>query len=135
MRAFRPVALVAALVVCAWFVIGIRQAQDLNVATSILAAGQAAPAHELTIAAEALRSAKFLNPDQNVNILRGRLAIARGQDRQAQQILGAVTRKEPLNLEGWIWFTGANLGNKREGLIGTARIAQLDPLDTRAPRR
>jgi predicted Zn-dependent protease len=134
-RVFRPIALVVTLVLCAWFVIGIRQAHDLSTATDIVAAGRAAPAHQLAIAAAALRSAKFLNPDQNVNILRGRLAIVRGQLGQAQQILGAVTRREPLNLEAWIWLTGANLGNKPEARIGSARIAELDPLDARVARR
>jgi predicted Zn-dependent protease len=134
-RVLRPVGVVVALMLCAWFVIGIRQANGVSTATDVVAAGRGAPAHQVASAAAALRSAEFLNPDQNVNILRGRLAIARGQLRQAQQILAQVTRREPLNLEAWIWFTGANLGNKSEARIGSARIAELDPLDARVGRR
>jgi hypothetical protein len=127
--------MIAALGVCGWFVIGIRQAQDLSAATSIVAAGHAAGPGRLAAAAADLRSAAFLDPDQEVNILRGRLTIARGQVALARRILASVTRAEPMNLEAWIWFTGASLGSPREGRIGTARIAQLDPLDAHLVRR
>lgn len=135
MRLLRPGLLIVALLVCAWFAIGIRQAHDVAAATTIVQAGRAAGPHELSVAAGELHSAAFLNPDQEVNIWRGRLAIERGEVHRAQQILGAVTREEPQNLEAWIWFTGASLGNSREARIGTARIAQLDPIDARPARR
>lgn len=122
---------VVALAVCGWFVVGTRQAHDLAAATSIVDAGRGAGPDRLAAAAADLHSAAFLDPDQEVNILRGRLAIARGQVPLARRILTGVTRSEPMNLEAWIWFTGASLGSPREGRIGTARIAQLDPLDAR----
>ena len=131
MRLIRPALLILALAVCAWFVIGIRQAHSIGAATSIVEIGRAAGPRKLAVAAEDLRSAAFLNPDQTVNILRARLAIIRGQLSHAQQILLRVTQNEPLNLEAWIWFTGASLGNSHEARIGTARIAQLDPIDAR----
>ena len=122
---------VVALAVCGWFVIGVRQAQDLAAATSVVQTGGAAGPERLAAAAADLHSAAFLDPDQEVNILRGRLAIARGEVLQARRILTGVTHAEPMNLEAWIWFTGASLGSPREARIGTARIAQLDPLDAR----
>lgn len=131
----RPTVLIVALAASAWFVIGIRQARDIATASSIVEAGQSAGRSELAAAAEMLHSAAFLNPDQEVNILRGRLAIARGQLSRARQILGTVVREEPLNLEAWIWFTAVYLGDLREGRIGAARIAQLDPIDARRLRR
>ncbi|HUE26442.1 MAG TPA: hypothetical protein VMP89_06680, partial [Solirubrobacteraceae bacterium] len=70
---------VVALAVCAWFVIGVRQAQDLAAATSVVQVGGAAGPARLAAAAADLHSAAFLDPDQEVNILRGRLAIARGE--------------------------------------------------------
>lgn len=126
----RTALVLAAVACCAWFAIGIHQAHDVAAATGIIDAGRSAGSHELAIAAGDLRSAEFLNPDQEVNILRGHLAILRGDDKQAQEILAAVTRAEPMNLEAWIWFTGANLGNARQARIGTARLDQLDPIDT-----
>lgn len=129
MRFLGPALAVVALVVCGWFVIGVRQAHDLAAATSIVDAGRAAGPNRLAAAAADLRAAAFLDPDQEVNILRGRLAIARGQVPRARLILGGVTGVEPMNLEAWIWFTGASLGSPREARVGTARIAQLDPLD------
>ena len=134
MRTFRPMLLVSALLLCTWFAVGIRQARDVTAATNIINTRQAAPRHKLETAAAALDAAKFLNPDQNVvDILRGRLAINRGQVVQARRIL-AVTRREPLNLSAWVWYTGANLGN-RQAQIGAARIAELDPLDARVVGR
>jgi hypothetical protein len=126
---------ILALAGCAWFAIGIRQAQGVARATGTIEAGGAAGPDGLAAAASDLRSAAFLNPDQGVNILRGRLAILRGDGRQAREILAAVTRSEPMNLEAWIWFTGANLGNPREARLGTARLAELDPIDAGHARR
>jgi hypothetical protein len=126
---------IVALAACAWFAVGIRQAQGVARATSIAEAGGAARPGQLAAAASDLRAAAFLNPDQEVNILRGRVAILRGNLRRAREILGTVTRSEPMNLEAWIWFIGANLGNPPEARAGTARLAQLDPIDAGHARR
>jgi hypothetical protein len=126
---------VLALVICAWFAVGIRQSHELAVATRIIAAtGQPTP-HALAVAAGALNAADSLNPDQEVAILRGRIAIKRGQTALAGRLLAAVTRREPLNLEAWIWYTGASLGDHAAAARGAARIAQLDPRDARAVGR
>jgi hypothetical protein len=124
-----------ALAVCAWFALGIRESHQIAVATRILdAPGQPSP-RALSDAAGELRGASFLSPDQQVDILRGRVAIKRGQTALASRLLAAVTRNEPLNLEGWIWFTGANLADHSAAARGAAQIAQLDPLDAHAVGR
>lgn len=129
----RAAAVAFAVAACVWFAIGVRQAHDVTVATNIVTSSHT-PA-SLARASSALSSAAFLNPDQNVDILRGRVAIARGHVARAQQILRRVTEKEPLNLIAWIWFTGASLGNKEAGTLGAKQIAKLDPLDARVVGR
>lgn len=115
-----------ALVACAWYVIGIRQARDTADATGVIAAHGSA--RQLAHARSLLDSASFLNPDEQVQILRGRLAIEQGHTQQAQRILTSVTRAEPMNLEGWIWLTGAALGNPPLAHAALAHIYRLDPL-------
>lgn len=133
MPLLRPAALAFAVAACVWFAIGVRQAHDVTVATNIVTSSHT-PAN-LARASSALSSAAFLNPDQNVDILRGRVAIARGQLARARQILRRVTKKEPLNLIAWIWFTGASLGERHDGTLGAEQIAKLDPLDARVVGR
>ncbi|HTX30994.1 MAG TPA: hypothetical protein VMD09_06395 [Solirubrobacteraceae bacterium] len=125
MRSLRLLIVGLAIVTCAWYVVGIRQAHNVTAATSIITAHRTA---ELTRARSQLDSAAFLNPDREVQILRGRLALAQGHPVQAQRILTAVTRAEPMNLEAWIWLTGAALGNSPLARAGLSHIYRLDPL-------
>jgi predicted Zn-dependent protease len=126
-RAARLSILLLAVVVCAWFVLGIRQAHEINRATSIIAQQGTIPAKQLRAAAAALRSARTLNPDAEVNILRARLAVKQQDPRQAERILKTVVRGEPMNLEGWIWLAGVSLIDPPEARIALAHIARLDP--------
>jgi tetratricopeptide (TPR) repeat protein len=129
-RSIRLLILGIALAASAWYVVGIRQARDIAAATGAIA-GHGSPG-QLAHARSLLNSAAFLNPDQEVQILRGRLALEQGRPEQAQRILAAVIRAEPMNLEGWIWLTGAALGNPPLARAALARIYRLDPLA--APR-
>jgi hypothetical protein len=133
MPVLRAAAVAFAVAACVWFAIGVRQAHEVTVATNIVATSHAA--RSLSHASAELNSAAFLNPDQNVYVLRGRIAIARGQFAHARQILRQVTKQEPLNLTAWIWFTGASLGDKQAGALGSGQIAKLDPLDARVVGR
>jgi predicted Zn-dependent protease len=129
-RSIRLLILGVAIAACAWYVLGIRQAHDTAAATGVIVAhGQA---RELAHTRSLLDSAGFLNPDQTVQILRGRLAIEQGHPDQAQRILAAATRAEPMNLEAWIWLTGAALGNPPIAHAALAHLYRLDPLA--APR-
>lgn len=133
MRLLRPALLLVAVLAGAWFVVGVRQAHDIDVADTIITA----PAHspgQLRSATSRLQAAAFLNPDRTVDILRGRIAIDEGQVARARHILKTVVGAEPQNLEAWIWFTGANLG-RPAAAVGSRRIAALDPLDAGAVGR
>ena len=119
--------MLVAIVVCAWFVLGIRQAHEINRATSIIAQTGTIPAAQLRAAAAALRSAGTLNPDAGVTILRARLAVKQQDPRRAERILKTVVRDEPMNLEAWIWLAGVSLIDPPEARIALAHIARLDP--------
>ncbi len=130
MRALRSALLLVAVAACAWFVVGARQAHEVDQATNAVSAANPTAA-QLDAAAAQLRSASFLNPDRTVDILKARVAIRQHRLPRARAILAAVTRAEPQNLEAWIWFTGANLG-RPAGKLGRAEITALDPMDARA---
>ncbi len=99
------------MVVCAWFVVGIRQAHGIDQATSLLSgatpltAGQAAHVRSL------LDQAHTLNPDRAVDVLRARLALAQGDSAAARRILFGVIHSEPKYLDAWIWYARASTGN------------------------
>jgi hypothetical protein len=120
--------LALAVVLCAWFAVGIRQTRDLNRATAIVT-GQSPPAPAAAAHARSLLSgAGWLNPDTTVDAVRGRLALAQGDNARAQQILGGVVRSEPDNLQAWTSLAASVLPSDRAGLrIAVAHIAQLDP--------
>jgi hypothetical protein len=94
----------AALVVCAWFALGIRQADDVDAATAIITArapltpGQAGHARAL------LRQAGKLNPDTNVDLLASQLALREGVASRARAIARDVTRSEPQNIQAWLAY-------------------------------
>jgi len=102
-RVMTGIGLVAVLVVCAWFALGIRQARDVDEATALLSQSAPLTAAQADHAASLLHTAGQLNPDAQVDVLRGQLAYDRGERGQAQQILGVVVRREPRNLVAWLW--------------------------------
>jgi predicted Zn-dependent protease len=118
-----------AIAACAWFVVGIRQAHEIDSATAIVMQGRSAGPAQLAKAGRLLASAGFFNPDREVDILRGRLEIAQSHSQRAVRILQGVTHSEPLDLEGWIWLAGASLGDRHELEIALAHLAKLDPKD------
>lgn len=123
--------LALAVVACAWFVLGIRQASEISRATSIISRPGRPTAAQLREATSLLGSARLLNPDAEVNILRGRVAIEELAFPRARRILEGVVRDEPLNLEAWIWLGGASLTDRQEAQFAYSHWAQLDPIDTR----
>jgi len=127
MRVVRLVILGVAIVVCAWYVVGIRQAHELAVARAVISNPTAHTPAALRHAGSLLNSAATLNPDAEVDILRGRLALAEHRFGPAQRILEDVARREPHNLEAWIWVAGAALISPHEEKIALDHVHQLDP--------
>jgi hypothetical protein len=116
-----------ATVACAWFALGIVEAHDLDRARTVISRPQAYSARTLRSTRTLLQSAGVLNPDAEVDILRGRLELAEGQRPAALQTLEEITRREPLNIEGWIWLAGATLRDPALGHAALGHIHELDP--------
>ncbi len=123
----RTAAIALAILACAWYALGVRQAHELNAATGILSQPAPLPTAQAMQASALLGSAATLNPDLQVDVLRAQLALARNQDARARQILFGVIRREPKNLEAWIWYARAAGSNARAFYAAEAGIARLAP--------
>jgi Flp pilus assembly protein TadD len=130
MRIARAALALAAAVVCAWFAVGIRQARDMSRASAVINSSAsitpAARAHTSSL----LRAAGWLNPDRQVDILRGQLAGFTGDVPGAVTILRRVTRSEPMNIQAWAALATATLNQSgyRTVFVGAIRaIGRLDP--------
>lgn len=128
MTAIRIVAAVCALSVAAWFAIGTRQAHGTDGATAIVTSARTISAAQAQRADALLHGAGLLNPDQEVNILRGAAALESGHGLRAQQTFEAVTRAEPQNLEAWLWLARSSGANERLFSRALVRVRQLEPL-------
>jgi predicted Zn-dependent protease len=118
-------ALVAvALVVCAWFALGIRQANQVDDAAAIVAK-PATPA-QARHAEKLLHDARALNPDAQVDVLRGQLALQQGDRNGAHRILSDVVAREPDNLQAWVSLARASR-NAAEFRSALAHVAKLVP--------
>ena len=128
----RAAILVLALISCAWFALGARQAHEAAVAGSIVAGKQPLSAQQASRAAGALRAAAGLNPDLQVDVLRGQLAIDQGNLAQARRILTSVTRREPQNLAAWVQLARASANDRVSFFAAEIHIRTLIPRVTPA---
>lgn len=126
-RVTRGAMLVSALAACAWFVLGLRQTHEIDKATSILSQQHAPTAAQSRTAGSLLNSAGTLNPDLEVDVLRARLALSRGEPHTARTIMQSVVRREPQNLEAWIWLARSSVGSPATFRLAAVRVQQLLP--------
>jgi hypothetical protein len=113
------------VIACAWFVFGIRQANDINAATSILSqSGPLRPAQAKHVS-DLLDSAATLNPDRQVDVLRGDLATTEGRLAQARVILLRVIHDEPRNVNAWLAYTQATRNNGKAFLDAVNHVHQI----------
>jgi hypothetical protein len=126
-RFVRISALVAAVIVAAWFGLGVRQAHDLAAASATVTGSSPVSSKSAARVASLLSSASFFNPDSQVDILRARLALLQHDNRRALDILEPVVRREPLNLVAWVATAQAALKFDRAELAVAGRnIVRLD---------
>ena len=120
--------LVVALVVCAWFALGARQAVNTNRAAALIGSGSL-PASQARHADSLLSAASTLNPDLTPDILRGQLALQRGEHSTALTDLESVTRREPLNLAAWsaLAYAAARAGERGTLILAAHHISMLFP--------
>jgi hypothetical protein len=98
----RALVVLVAIVACAWFAVGVRQAHGVSQATAILSSSPRLSAAQAARANAALNSARFLNPDTTVDLLRAEVDDARGHPAAAARILLTIAHKEPMNVAPWV---------------------------------
>ncbi len=101
MSALRWAILAAALVVCAWFVLGAVQTHDENAATSLIDDPSTPTAALTARIMRLLDGAGTLNPDRNIDLLRSQAQSRAGRSGAAIRSALAVARAEPLNIDAW----------------------------------
>ena len=123
----RASVLVVAVIACAWFVVAIRQAHDTAAATSIIAHQGGLSASQVAHARSLLGAAQSLNPDSQVELLRGRLDLIEHHLMAARRSIEGVLRREPANLQGWALLAHTGNGDRRLLTLTIINIARLDP--------
>ncbi len=137
-RAIPGLATVLAAVVCAWFGLGVRQAQSQNTAEAIIGpsahpvtAGQAVHVTAL------LREAGTLNPDRQITLDRAKLLLQlksppqgttqRGDRLAAQTMIRRVLAAEPDNLQAWVLLAQASPHDPAQFRRALAQARRLEP--------
>ncbi len=131
--ATRGALLVLALVMAAWFALGIRQAQNTNQASALVAPGARLTASQAAKASDLLDAAGFLNPDRQVEVLRAELRADRGDLSGARRILKGVVRTEPQNLAAWLALARSSAGDVTDFYAAAYAIHHLVPPVPPAP--
>lgn len=98
----RVALLLVAIVACAWFVLGVRQAHEIAGATAIVSSAAHLSASQAARADSLLSDAGTLNPDTQVQLLRAQVALERGNRGRALALVRRVNSLEPDNIAGWL---------------------------------
>lgn len=114
---------------CAWFALGVHQAQDTNRASALVGGPGRLSRVEAARARSLLSSAATLNPDRTPTILRGQLDSEQGAHGAAVRTLESVTRNEPMNLQAWVQlaYAAARDGDRRALVVAARHISALFP--------
>jgi hypothetical protein len=126
-RAASAICAAVALVACAWFALGARQAIDTQRATAIVSQGRMATIAQERKVSSLVHAARFLNPDREPDVLLGAVEFKRGDSAQARRLLESVTRSEPQNLEAWLWLGRAWGGDVAVFQEALRHIRELEP--------
>ena len=115
------------MVVTAWFGLGVRQAIDTSRATAIVDRGAPASGAEVRRVSSLVRAARSLNPDRQLDVILGQVEVEHGDYARARRLLRQVTRREPQNLDAWVWLGHASAGDPAGLADALAHVRQLDP--------
>jgi hypothetical protein len=116
-----------AVVVCAWFALGARQAIDTSRARAIADRGSHATAGQERQVASLVHAARLLNPDKQPDVLLGQTEVEHGDFSRAVRVLKPVTRGEPQNIQGWIWLAHAAPDDPTLYNVAIFRAHELEP--------
>jgi cytochrome c-type biogenesis protein CcmH/NrfG len=126
-RAARWICAAVALVACAWFAIGIRQAVDTSRATAIANQGTHATAAQVREVSSLRRGARLFNPDKQPDVLLGQIEVEHGDFASARRVLTAVTRSEPQNIAPWLWLARASASDPTLFYVAAFHVHALEP--------
>lgn len=116
-----------ALVACAWFAFGIRQAIDTSRATAIANQSNHATAAQVHRVNSLAHDARVLNPDTQPDVLLGQTETEHGDFAAARGVLKQVTRSEPQNVTAWLWLTRASIGHTIQFYAASYHLHALEP--------
>ena len=124
---WRPALAATAVVVCAWFALGLHQARDTTRAAALVAGPARLTPRQADHARSAIDSAAALNPDLTPTILRAQLAAKQGSLPEAERILESATRDEPMNIQGWfaLAYVAARDGDRQTLIRAGRHISSL----------
>lgn len=126
-RAARIIGVLIALVVCAWFVLGIRQAQETTKATAIVSGTAPLTRDQISQAGDLLHAAQALNPDTDVDVLRAQLDRDQNELVAARHVLEQVVAREPDNAVAWLALAESSRGAPRTFLEALVHVRRLAP--------
>lgn len=127
MRA-RVLLAVTALLALGWLAVSLRDDMVQTRALASVSFAQDVPAARLTRAADRLRSAELLNPDQTLRLYRANFYARQGQTSRGVRLVEDVVRREPENLDAWgLLFRLTNGTNPRLAARATAQLRRLNP--------
>jgi Tfp pilus assembly protein PilF len=134
MLAARITLAAVALIVCAWFALGIRQTRNQERADALIhQAGTPTKAQTVEVLA-LLRRSSELNPDRTIDLLRAMAEVRAGEVALAERQMKNVVRDEPMNVDAWINLAFA--ARQRDPTVAQlAREKQLELVPPVAPGR
>jgi Tfp pilus assembly protein PilF len=127
MRLASLVCIALALVACVWFAIGIRQAHDTARAAAIVSERRTATAGEEREVASLVGGARLLNPDKEIDVLLGAIEVEHHDFIRARQVLEAVTRSEPRNIQAWLWLAHSAAHDPALLYVALLHVRELEP--------
>jgi hypothetical protein len=127
MRTASIICFAVALIVCAWFGLGVRQAINTSRAAAIANQGNHLTAAQERKVTSLVGDARLLNPDKEPDILIGQAEVEHGDFARARRLLDGVTRSEPQNLEGWLWLAHSAAGDPALLYTAVLHVRRLEP--------
>jgi hypothetical protein len=123
----RAGAAVLAIVVCAWFALGVRAFRDQDAVIASLGDRGLLSAIQVRADRAALEDAATLNPDQGVILLRAQLDSRAGEARAALRLASQVSRHEPQNINAWLLIAVLAHRNSATYRSAAAHVRLLAP--------
>jgi hypothetical protein len=115
----------AAIVVCAWFILGVVQTHDQARATALIDESTRPSAALTANILRLLDGAGTLNPDRDVALLRAQAQTRAGDGGAALRTAEGVVRDEPQNIDAWV-VLGFAAQSVHPGLARLAREKELE---------